>query len=162
MGRAPLESDELTLRRVAVVLEYAALNGDKAAAEEYKTKVRTIQYWRNAFRTREKVAQYCALHRKALSEECNRKASEALLAHANMLMRLAMKPDIEPEMVRAINDGMRSLEQFMLLDKSLDGRLAGVDVFGDGSQARIQAPVDVDAAFEIIGDSPDDPPPDPD
>lgn len=162
VGRAKLETDELTLRRVAVVLECASLEGDKAAIAKHGVTLRTVQRWREAFRTREKVAQYVALHRKALSEEYNLKASEAMQAHATMLFKLALKPNLDSEMVRAVNDGMRSIHQFILLEKSLDGRLAGVDVFGDGSQARIQAPEHVDAAFEVVEDGAADPTPDPD
>ncbi len=97
MGRAKLETDEFTLRRVAVVLECASLEGDKAAIAKHGVTLRTLARWREAFRTRDKVAQYVSLHRKALSEEYNLKASEAMQAHATSAISASTARRERPE-----------------------------------------------------------------
>lgn len=151
-----IEESGDTMMRVAIVLQHAAMHGEKAAAAEYGYSTQTVRRWKAAFRTHEKVRAFVALHRKALSEECNRKASEGLMAAADFIVRCATGTDQSPEMLRAVNDGARTLAQYLTLDKAIEGRLSGIDVFGNGSPSSLPAPHSVDAEL-VVDESESDP-----
>lgn len=158
-----MEENEDILSRVARVLQHNHVNhSDKMTCDEFGISERTLQRYKEAFRTREKVANFVALQRKALNERLHAKAVKAFESCADRCIRASLTDDLSPEAMRENNEAMRTLGQFLALDKAIEGRLNGVDVFGDSGTTGLPAPRSVDAEYQIADSDADDPPPDPD
>lgn len=156
-GTKPIEENEDLLLRVARVLQHNHANhSDKLTCAEYGISMRTLQRYKEAFRTREKVANFVALQRKALGEKVYAKATEAFVALADKFIRVSLSDDLSPEMMREANEALKTIGQFITLDKAIEGRLGGVDVFGNGSSSSLPAPHSVDAEL-VVDESESDP-----
>lgn len=121
------------------VLACAAIEGDKAACEQYSVAQRSVTRWRERMKTDRSLANQVTLKVNERRPQWHLKLPQAMADFIDCLVRETQRRQIDADSLRAIGEQFERLARIQMAMRIVDARLA-VAAGGEGSEVPRSVP----------------------